>query len=422
MHSPDDFRIRVTAGTDYDPATHVQVRVNHAEPLHLEGPGGDVWLNVRIKNHKGAKGEDAPASTPYFDAEPHKQNDDTYGIGLWFVPKREADDSEQSEGSDERSEDKDKDKNQGIAGSDLQWGNDFDEPLRDRLPPGFGAALRIVKWWIDPGLEGDPYADRPYLYGPALSSFNRVYAALGDVDAAEESDEDEDDERSEDKNKKRSERSEDKKKESERSEDKKKESERSEDKIPLLDDRGLWFGEGGDAGGRAWREAIGCPGADADASADDDDDNSAERASTGKARMKWALGAAAKAQWTWQYGRGYGLDFYNGYLDFADLTLRLPGFHLALLRYYASEKAEKTCLRYVLRHRQTGRVYLVVVFSLVRVNKAGEEVEAGEEGQDEEEKDKDKDETAVDEDKIIEEARQKLSIHDDVDVDASDVD
>ncbi|CAK7212235.1 hypothetical protein SCUCBS95973_001394 [Sporothrix curviconia] len=402
MHSPDDFRIRVTAGTDYDAATHVPVPVNSAEPLHLSGPGGDVWLNVRIKNHKSEKGEEAPLSTPYFDAEPHKQNDDTYGIGLWFVPKREADDGEdENEDKNERSEDENEDKDQGIDGSDLQWGNDFDEPLRDRLPPGFGAALRIVKWWIDPGLEGDPYADRPYLYGPALSSFNRVHAALGDPTEPEQSEgEDEGDGDAKD-----NERSEDQK--SERSEDKK--SEHSK-KMPIREGCGLWFGEGGDAGGRAWRASIGCPGEDTDAATGEANGN-------GRARMKWALGAAAKAQWRWQYGRGYGLDFYNGYLDFADLTLRLPGFHLALLRYYASDKAEKTCLRYVLRHRQTGRVYVVVVFSLVRVNKAGEEIaEEEEEGEEEEE------EVVVDEDKIVEEARQKLAIHDEVEVDASDVD
>ncbi|CAK7275026.1 hypothetical protein SEPCBS57363_006467 [Sporothrix epigloea] len=368
MHSPDEFRIRVTAGTDYDPATHVRVHVNDAEPLRLSGPGGDVWLNVRIKNYRSERDDDAQSSSPYFDTEPHKKNDDTYGISLWFVPKRES--KQHGEGEE------DKEDQEGIVGSDLQWGNDFDEPLRDRLPPGFGAALRIVKWWIDPGLEGDPYADRPYLYGPALSSFNRVYAALGDESESNE-----------------------------RSEEKK--------KLPLRDGCGLWFGEGGDAGGRAWRESIGCPD-------EDTDTTTGHGHGGGKARMAWALGAAAKAQWTWQYGKGYGLDFYNGYLDFADLTLRLPGFHLALLRYYASEKAEKTCLRYVLRHRQTGRVYAVVVFSLVRVNKAGETVDE-DEGIAEVEDNGDNDDE-VDEDKIIEQARQTLSIHDEVHVEASDVD
>jgi hypothetical protein len=29
-----------------------------------------------------------------------------------------------------------------------------------------------VKWWIDPGLDGDVYGDEPYLYGALLSSIN----------------------------------------------------------------------------------------------------------------------------------------------------------------------------------------------------------------------------------------------------------
>ena len=32
--------------------------------------------------------------------------------------------------------------------------------------------MKIVKWAIDPGLDGDVYANEPYLYGNALSSVN----------------------------------------------------------------------------------------------------------------------------------------------------------------------------------------------------------------------------------------------------------
>ena len=41
------------------------------------------------------------------------------------------------------------------------------------MPPGFNAALRLVKWTIDPTLDGDAYADKPYLYGPAVASWNQ---------------------------------------------------------------------------------------------------------------------------------------------------------------------------------------------------------------------------------------------------------
>lgn len=45
----------------------------------------------------------------------------------------------------------------------------LDHPVRDRLPPGFNTAFKIVKEFIDPGLQCDAYADEPWLYGPSLS-------------------------------------------------------------------------------------------------------------------------------------------------------------------------------------------------------------------------------------------------------------
>lgn len=61
-----------------------------------------------------------------------------------------------------------------VNGNDLLFGNDFDRPIRNRLPPGFNTALRLVKWSIDPALDGDAYADKPYLFSPALASWNQL--------------------------------------------------------------------------------------------------------------------------------------------------------------------------------------------------------------------------------------------------------
>lgn len=36
---------------------------------------------------------------------------------------------------------------------------------------------------MDPGLDGDVYADEPYLYGPAASSFNVLHIGEGEEDA-----------------------------------------------------------------------------------------------------------------------------------------------------------------------------------------------------------------------------------------------
>jgi hypothetical protein len=69
------------------------------------------------------------------------------------------------------------------------FGNDFDHPIRDRLPPGFNTAFKIVKWLVDPGLDGDVYADQPYLYGPAASSVNTLHVrGNGKVDGQPEHD------------------------------------------------------------------------------------------------------------------------------------------------------------------------------------------------------------------------------------------
>jgi hypothetical protein len=112
-------------------------------------------------------------------------------------------------------------------------------------------------------------------------------------------------------------------------------------------------------------------------------------------RMKWALKSGNKERWTWEYGRTYGVDFFNPYIDFNEFSLRLPGFTLPIMKYWdgqglryvfsfflsffsfltrtAGGALTHTCrhkrkrshqLRYVLRNRATEQVYLVVVFTL----------------------------------------------------------
>ena len=250
------YVLRVTAGPNYDLADHTEVPVNTSKPVKINTRLIDAELNVRVQNYRGLPRQSPPTS-PYFSSEPHATSGDQYSIALRFTPKKPT----KAASGDKDSDDEEA---QGISATDLQWGNDFDHPIRDRLPPGFGTAMKIVKWWIDPGLEGDPYADSPYLYGPALSSFNAVHVGEGTFD---------------------------------------------EEK------GGLWFEEGGDDDGLEARQRVGAPV-----------DN--------KGRMKWALNADNKAKWVWEYGRTYGVDFFNPYLDFSEFALRLPGFNLPIIRYW----------------------------------------------------------------------------------------
>ncbi|KZF26259.1 DUF1769-domain-containing protein [Xylona heveae TC161] len=141
----EKFVLRVTAGPSYDPSTHQLVNVNSPTSMDISNAHMDSKINVRIKNYRGLP-KGSPSSSPYFSTPAHTS--DLYSISFSFRPKSS------------------------INGNDLLFGNDFDHPIRDRLPPGFNTAFRIVKWAIDPGLDGDVMADEPYLYGPALSSLN----------------------------------------------------------------------------------------------------------------------------------------------------------------------------------------------------------------------------------------------------------
>ncbi|KAI0121094.1 hypothetical protein BJ170DRAFT_145163 [Xylariales sp. AK1849] len=204
----EKYVIRVTAGSDYDVESHQVVPVNSPELVKVSNDHMDIELNVRVQNFKGLP-RNSPETSPYFSLPPHDYNKDQYSISFRFTPKKPSSKSTASDAvPDATSEDGASQPSNGISASDLQFGNDFDHPIRNRLPPGFNTAMGIVKWWIDPGLDGDVYADVPYLYGPALSSFNTIHVGQGEYDAEK---------------------------------------------------GGLWFEEGGDEAGLEARRAVGAP-------------------------------------------------------------------------------------------------------------------------------------------------------------------
>ncbi|KAH9841213.1 Protein of unknown function (DUF1769) [Teratosphaeria destructans] len=142
---PDDgYRLLVTAGPTYDRARHHTVPVNTATAIAVENAHLRAKITVRIRAYRGFPST-SPLHAAYFDDPRHDK--DQYSIAFSFVPKHD------------------------LPSLDAVWGNDFDHPIRDKLPPGFNTAFRIVKEWIDPALNCDAYADEPWLYGPALSSW-----------------------------------------------------------------------------------------------------------------------------------------------------------------------------------------------------------------------------------------------------------
>jgi hypothetical protein len=140
----EKYLLQVTAGPSYDESTHKPVIVNGNTATAFENEFVKANIKVRIRDFRGLP-LSAPTNSVYFD-EPSRHKEQ-YSIGFSFVPKVD------------------------LESVDTVWGNDFDQPIRDRLPPGFGVAVKIVKEFIDPGITVDAYADEPWLFAPSLSSF-----------------------------------------------------------------------------------------------------------------------------------------------------------------------------------------------------------------------------------------------------------
>jgi len=166
------------------------------------------------------------------------------------------------------------------------------------LPPFFGAGLKVVKSTIDPGLEGDPYAEKPWLYGPLASSVNVMrIGSKGDT---------------------------------------------KKGMAGVLE-------EGGDGEDAAKiREEAGIP-------------------DRGPARMKFFLDKEKREKFEFEVGRRYEFDFYNGYLDFNEFSLKLPlGISFNLLRQMGDTKIPP--LRYVLKDRKSQTLLFHATFTLVEAD------------------------------------------------------
>ncbi|MCJ1464320.1 hypothetical protein MMC07_002933 [Pseudocyphellaria aurata] len=262
----DKYLLRVTAGPSYDSGTHQIVAVNTPQLTHISSSLGTVSLSVRIQNYRGLP-RNSPSTSPYFSDPTHVH--DQYSISFRLVPHI------------------------AIPGPALVFGNDFDSPIRDRLPPGFGTALRIVKWAIDPGIDGDVYGDKPYLYGNALSSVN-VLRVGGKEDEEGKG----------------------------KGGDRVGKEEKGEDPQRSIE-------EGGEGGGEKLREELGVP-ADADQ------------------RKKWFLAKGRTEDWVWEKDRVYWCDFFNPYVDFNHtgdvyfvVLFSLIPRHIVQSEEEAKEQAEK---------------------------------------------------------------------------------
>ncbi|KAE9978041.1 hypothetical protein BLS_000913 [Venturia inaequalis] len=259
MNTPDDssggsgsgpegygekYILRVSAGPSYDLSTHQYVPVNSEAPTAFENDFMTTKLKVRIRGYNGLP-RTSSSHSPYFDHPMHSK--DQYSIGFSFVPKKDLD------------------------AVHATWGNDFDHPVRDRLPPGFNYALGIVKKFIDPAMEVDAYADEPWLWSPALDGFFKL--RIGEKLSQEEQ----------------------------------KDIPHPAESAPLE--------EGADGSGKQVREASGMP---------DDSEK----------RRKYFMNEENRAKFgVFEKDRLYHGDFFNPFIEFNKFALRLPGFSLKVMKY-----------------------------------------------------------------------------------------
>ncbi|KAK9472678.1 uncharacterized protein V1510DRAFT_416602 [Dipodascopsis tothii] len=146
------LRLSVAAGSAYGGPTQ-PVAVNTERAAVVRTPAAECRLVVRIRDYTGLP-DGSPQTCAYF-ADAHAGDRLSIGFDVTFA----AD----------------------VGFDDLVFGNDFDRPVRDSLPYGFGVAFGIFNRLIDPSATGDLYADKPYLYGYAVTSVNTIaVGAAGD--------------------------------------------------------------------------------------------------------------------------------------------------------------------------------------------------------------------------------------------------
>lgn len=219
-----------------------------------------------------------------------------------------------------------------MNGNNLVFGNDFDTPIRDILPPGFNAALRLVKWTLDPGLDGDIYADQPYLFSPALATWDIF--RIGDKMS-------------------------------------------KSDEVPTLHDEVIEEGAYSDDAAEKRRQYNIPDTVEGRKKHFNDEGNRKE--------FEFEPGRMYVADFGNPYLSFSGKWITNGVfasIEFVDsleidFSVRLPGFNLNVMKYVEKKNHE---LRYTLKDMSTGQVYLAVLFSVV-LPESDDKQEKGDQGE-----------------------------------------
>ena len=140
--------LRISAGASVDSLSVLHVN-DESKPLTVSTDDFEGRLVVRIKGFTGElpSKETVRCDTSYFDHS--YASGCSWSIGIQGRFKNDVD------------------------VDDVEFGNLFDEPIRDRLPWGTSAALHAISY-IDPNLHHDVYADKPWAFSPLICTMTRI--------------------------------------------------------------------------------------------------------------------------------------------------------------------------------------------------------------------------------------------------------
>lgn len=146
MTEKETLRLQIKIGSSYTDLKPAYVN-DSSKPTEVDNDFFTGHVVVRVKNYKGLTPDNSQAKA--LDEEYFSATSDTSSVQFLGTIKAH------------------------VNANQVLFGNDFDEPIKDCLPPGTSLGLKALKW-IDPSLETDLYSERPWAFSPLLATMNLI--------------------------------------------------------------------------------------------------------------------------------------------------------------------------------------------------------------------------------------------------------
>ncbi|KAG0292184.1 hypothetical protein BGZ98_002685 [Dissophora globulifera] len=329
---PTRYRLRVSAGPSADPGHLKPIAVNSdASPTLIESDEFIGQIVVRIRGFDAILGSADGQREDGLSPQPDSQ---------WFT-KPGGDNnlcSIQISGRFKRE----------WTGDQVVFGNQFERPLR--LPPLSWVALRFIQF-IDPGLKADIYCDRPWAFSPLIATMNTVNVSGWHLDNATQQ----------------------KVNDLGKDQDKK----HLENELPpwpspegehIVEDTTLLFSDDIKKKEAEEEEAL----KKQKDNGDDVEELVETKSGSALAATPTKLDTAARrsyfsrevnlAKHRYRPDQVYGFDFFNPFLDFANFTLKVPGFSVDITKYWDGQP-----LTYIIKSQDSSVVFMAFQFELIPV-------------------------------------------------------